>query len=164
MTLSALAMMVSASGVAVGMVAVEAGPMRRFGAKGEAPTAARVIDVVPLPWDEGGLAIAMVEVEMASGKSRYQMPLAVRRVDPTKVAAGLAVFVFAEKLLPGGVWIGFVVGKAAADVAWYGLEASARRGVRIIRRGVIARPVRDDFFAFNPTAGLRASRPEPPRR
>jgi ornithine decarboxylase len=31
--------------------------------------------------------------------------------------------------LPGGVWLGFAVGKAAADVAWYGLEASARRGV-----------------------------------
>ena len=30
--------------------------------------------------------------------------------------------------LPGGVWLGFAVGKAAADVAWYGLEASARRG------------------------------------
>jgi len=31
--------------------------------------------------------------------------------------------------LPGGVWLGFAVGKAVADVAWYGLEASARRGV-----------------------------------
>jgi ornithine decarboxylase len=31
--------------------------------------------------------------------------------------------------LPGGVWLGFAVGKAAADVAWYGIEASARRGV-----------------------------------
>src|SRR5689334_18833570 len=31
--------------------------------------------------------------------------------------------------LPGGVWLGFAVGKAAADVAWYGMEASARRGV-----------------------------------
>jgi hypothetical protein len=31
--------------------------------------------------------------------------------------------------LPGGVWLGFVVGKAAADVAWYGLEASARWSV-----------------------------------
>jgi hypothetical protein len=31
--------------------------------------------------------------------------------------------------LPGGVWLGFAVGKAAADVAWYCLEASARRGV-----------------------------------
>jgi ornithine decarboxylase len=30
--------------------------------------------------------------------------------------------------LPGGVWIGFTLGKIAADVAWYGVEASARRG------------------------------------
>ena len=45
--------------------------------------------------------------------------------------------------LPGGVWFGFAVGKAVADVAWYGLEASARRSVRIVRQGVIARPVRD---------------------
>ena len=33
------------------------------------------------------------------------------------------------RLLPGGVWLGFIVGKAAADVAWYGMEASARWGV-----------------------------------
>ena len=31
--------------------------------------------------------------------------------------------------LPGGVWLGFAVGKVAADLAWYGIEASARRGV-----------------------------------
>ncbi len=31
--------------------------------------------------------------------------------------------------LPGGVWLGFAVGKAVADVAWYGMEAAARRGV-----------------------------------
>ena len=31
--------------------------------------------------------------------------------------------------LPGGVWLGFAVGKAVADVAWYCLEALARRGV-----------------------------------
>ena len=31
--------------------------------------------------------------------------------------------------LSGGVWLGFAVGKAVADVAWYGMEASARRGV-----------------------------------
>jgi hypothetical protein len=47
------------------------------------------------------------------------------------------------RALPGGVRIGFVVGKAAADVAWYGMEAFARRGVRIVRPGVTARPVRD---------------------
>jgi hypothetical protein len=31
--------------------------------------------------------------------------------------------------LPAGVWLGFVAGKVVADVAWYGMEASARRGV-----------------------------------
>jgi ornithine decarboxylase len=31
--------------------------------------------------------------------------------------------------LPGGVWLGFAVGKATADLAWYAMEASARRGV-----------------------------------
>jgi hypothetical protein len=41
------------------------------------------------------------------------------------------------------VWLGFALGKAAADVAWYLLEASARRGVRIVGQGVITRPVRD---------------------
>jgi hypothetical protein len=37
--------------------------------------------------------------------------------------------------LPAGVWLGFLAGKAVADVAWYGLEASARRvpAVRIRR-------------------------------
>jgi hypothetical protein len=31
--------------------------------------------------------------------------------------------------LPGGVWLGFAVGKVAADVVFYGMEAAARRGV-----------------------------------
>ena len=31
--------------------------------------------------------------------------------------------------LPGGVWLGFVLGKAVADVFWYGAEAAARRGL-----------------------------------
>jgi hypothetical protein len=39
--------------------------------------------------------------------------------------------------LPGGVWIGFAAGKAAADLAWYGMEALARRGMV---RTVTARP------------------------
>jgi hypothetical protein len=47
------------------------------------------------------------------------------------------------RALPGGVWIGFAAGKAAADAAWYGLEAFARRGVKIARQDVTARPVRD---------------------
>ena len=28
--------------------------------------------------------------------------------------------------LPAGIWLGFAVGKVAADVAWYGVEAAAR--------------------------------------
>jgi len=31
--------------------------------------------------------------------------------------------------LPGGIWLGFAVGKAVADVFWYGAEAAARRGL-----------------------------------
>jgi hypothetical protein len=31
--------------------------------------------------------------------------------------------------LPGGIWLGFVAGKAFADVFWYGAEAAARRGL-----------------------------------
>jgi hypothetical protein len=48
--------------------------------------------------------------------------------------------------LPGGIWLGFVAGKAAADVAWYGMEAAARRGVaqsltaRVTRAGAPPAP------------------------
>ena len=31
--------------------------------------------------------------------------------------------------LPGGLWLGFVAGKALADVFWYSAEAAARRGL-----------------------------------
>jgi hypothetical protein len=31
--------------------------------------------------------------------------------------------------LPGGVWLGLALGKATADVIWYGTEASVRRAV-----------------------------------
>ena len=41
----------------------------------------------------------------------------------------LAGAVWLLRPLSGGVWLGFAVGKAVADVAWYGMEASARRGV-----------------------------------
>ncbi len=44
------------------------------------------------------------------------------------------------RLLPGGVWVGFLVGKAAADVAWYGMEASARWGV--VRAAALSQPAR----------------------
>jgi hypothetical protein len=31
--------------------------------------------------------------------------------------------------LPGGIWLGFVVGKAVANVFWYSAEAAARRSL-----------------------------------
>jgi len=31
--------------------------------------------------------------------------------------------------MPGGVWLGFGAGKAVADLAWYGVEAAARRSL-----------------------------------
>ena len=36
--------------------------------------------------------------------------------------------------LPGGMWLGFVAGKAVADVFWYSAEAAARRGM--VRSGL----------------------------
>ena len=39
----------------------------------------------------------------------------------------LASAAWLARPLPGGVWLGFAAGKAAADLAWYGMEASARR-------------------------------------
>ena len=61
--------------------------------------------------------------------------------------------------LPGGVWLGFAVGKAAADVAWYGLEASARRGVSrsagSARTG--ARPA-TPYLALDPARGAERFR------
>jgi hypothetical protein len=44
--------------------------------------------------------------------------------------------------LPGGLWLGFAAGKAAADVAWYGTEALARWGP--------ARPRRRDHSRMTP--------------
>jgi maltose alpha-D-glucosyltransferase/alpha-amylase len=75
---------------------------RWFGAKGHAPSSARVIDVVPLPWDDAALGIAILEVETASGKASYQMPLAVRRVDAAKVAAANARAVVAKVIATDG--------------------------------------------------------------
>lgn len=61
---------------------------RWFGAKGATQSTARVVDVVPLPWDEKRLAVAIVEVNGGSQKSRYQLPLSVRRIDAGVLAGG----------------------------------------------------------------------------
>ena len=44
--------------------------------------------------------------------------------------------------LPGGVWLGFAVGKIVADLAWYGMEAWARCGVARTRTTRAARHTR----------------------
>jgi maltose alpha-D-glucosyltransferase/alpha-amylase len=59
---------------------------RWFGLKGVADSA-RVVDIVPLPWDEFRLAIAIVEVKTAGTTSMYQLPLALRRVATSSLAA-----------------------------------------------------------------------------
>ena len=54
-------------------------PRRWFGAKAGTPTAARVRDVVPLPWEDGRFAIARLEVATSAGtRAVYQVPLCVR--------------------------------------------------------------------------------------
>jgi ornithine decarboxylase len=53
--------------------------------------------------------------------------------------------------LPGGIWLGFIVGKAAADVAWYGMEASARWGVA---RSVTSRQPATPYLLLDPATAV----------
>jgi maltose alpha-D-glucosyltransferase/alpha-amylase len=50
---------------------------RWFGAKGAAPTHARIMDLIPLPWADGRYAIARVAVRDSGGDRAYQLPIAV---------------------------------------------------------------------------------------
>jgi maltose alpha-D-glucosyltransferase / alpha-amylase len=59
---------------------------RWFGLKGAAESA-RIVDVIPLPWDEFRLAVAVAEVKTASETVRYQLPLALRRVSTAAMSA-----------------------------------------------------------------------------
>ena len=60
------------------------------------------------------------------------------RLPARRVVAGAA---WLARPLPGGVWLGFAVGKLAADMAWYGFEAAARRGVaRSLALSRLAKP------------------------
>jgi ornithine decarboxylase len=55
---------------------------------------------------------------------------AAEAVDGFLIRPGcLAGAAWLARPLPGGVWLGFAAGKATADVAWYGMEALARRGM-----------------------------------
>ncbi|HSQ31241.1 MAG TPA: hypothetical protein VLN49_15380 [Gemmatimonadaceae bacterium] len=52
---------------------------RWFGAKGAAPSAARIVDALVVPWGNGAFAIARVSVDTAAGEQTYQLPAAARR-------------------------------------------------------------------------------------
>jgi maltose alpha-D-glucosyltransferase/alpha-amylase len=63
---------------------------RWFGAKGETPSGAKVVDWIPLPSSDASLAMTRVEVDSASGASLYQVPIAVRHGASAPPAAVLA--------------------------------------------------------------------------
>ena len=74
----------------------------------------------------------IIEGELVAGDRVSELGLVDRlQVSRTPLRLALAQLEHEGLLesLPGGVWIGFLAGKAVADVAWYGLEALARRGV-----------------------------------
>jgi len=70
-------------------------PRRWYGAKAGTPSAARVRDVVSIPWEGGPFAVARIEVTPSAGgdPSLYQVPLCVRSLEeigdqpPTSVIA-----------------------------------------------------------------------------
>src|SRR5690242_7184200 len=51
---------------------------RWFGAKAGKPRSAKIVDIVPLPWDNGTFAIARVAVQTEDNIRYYQLPLALR--------------------------------------------------------------------------------------
>lgn len=56
---------------------------RWFAAKGAAPTEARVIDAVVMPWGDGRFAIARVGVTTDTGTATYQLPVSSDALDAT---------------------------------------------------------------------------------
>jgi len=48
---------------------------RWFGAKGMAPTHARIAELIPLPWGEGKFGLARVAVREAGAEREYQLPI-----------------------------------------------------------------------------------------
>ncbi|HEY6220851.1 MAG TPA: hypothetical protein VIV65_12430, partial [Gemmatimonadaceae bacterium] len=80
-----------------GLAAVNGAPLiaflakqRWFGSKAEIDDA-RFVDVVPLPWDDRALAIGIVEVKSGDRLSMYQLPLAVRPIDPKNLEGSTAL-------------------------------------------------------------------------
>ena len=75
---------------------------RWFGAKAGAPRSARIVELVPLPWNGGAFAIARVAVESDQAERHYQLPLALREglaAPPSPAAPKAAI---ASITWPGG--------------------------------------------------------------
>ena len=73
---------------------------RWFGAKGARPTAAKFVELIPLPWDGGRMAIATVEVQLGEERrQRYQLPLSHM---PAGAGRGGAVLAQVDESAGGG--------------------------------------------------------------
>jgi len=112
---------------------------RWFGAKGGAPRAARIANVIPLTWDDGSFAIARLDVETEAGvRQRYQLPLAVRD-------RGSPAAVLAQVESPGGDGLLF---DAVEDAAFRRHLADAfARGVRFERPPASRAPAAEGGWA-----------------
>ena len=67
---------------------------RWFAAKGGAPSAARLVDAIVVPWGNGAYALARATVETANGAQVYQVPLGARSdasALPERVVVGRVV-------------------------------------------------------------------------
>jgi maltose alpha-D-glucosyltransferase/alpha-amylase len=69
----------SVSGVTSGQLLAFLSRQRWFGAKGETPSAAEILDVVPVPTAQTSVVVARVRVRGSSGSAIYQVPLAAGR-------------------------------------------------------------------------------------
>jgi len=63
---------------------------RWFGAKGSSPTQARIVEMVPLPWESGSYGIARVGVRDAGVEREYQLPIGLRDDVPMQSGAVIA--------------------------------------------------------------------------
>jgi len=64
---------------------------RWFGAKGAAPTEARIASTVIVPWGDGRFGIARVAVRGSGTDHTYQLPLATRASAPADLTPGLVI-------------------------------------------------------------------------
>src|SRR5689334_6044774 len=64
---------------------------RWYGGKAESGTAARVVSVIPLEWDNGAFAIARVSVSGDGDAVHYQVPMAARSVKADSLPKGSVI-------------------------------------------------------------------------